>query len=99
MAAKVDSAAVQDGYSLYHHVILFDERGNWTVDKGEGIVFGQGFGGITDIEVGPDGYLYVVSIGQEKIFKIVPGDYDANTPTNLNNEDRESMQDNNNNDN
>jgi hypothetical protein len=31
MAAKVDSAAVQDGYSLYHHVILFDERGNWTV--------------------------------------------------------------------
>lgn len=31
MAAKVDSAAVQDGYSLYHHVILFDERGDWTV--------------------------------------------------------------------
>jgi uncharacterized protein len=31
MAAKVDSAAVQDGYSLYHHVILFDGRGNWTV--------------------------------------------------------------------
>lgn len=31
MAAKVDSAAVQDGYSLYHHVILFDERANWAV--------------------------------------------------------------------
>lgn len=31
MVAKVDSAAVQDGYSLYHHVILFDERGNWAV--------------------------------------------------------------------
>src|SRR5688572_27586824 len=31
MAAKVDSAAVQDGYSLYHHVILFDERGDWAV--------------------------------------------------------------------
>ena len=31
MAAKVDNAAVQDGYSLYHHVILFDERGNWTI--------------------------------------------------------------------
>ena len=24
MAAKVDNAAIQDGYSLYHHVILFD---------------------------------------------------------------------------
>jgi hypothetical protein len=31
MAAKVDSAAVQDGYSLYHDVILFDERGDWAV--------------------------------------------------------------------
>jgi hypothetical protein len=31
MAAKVDSAAVQDGYSLYHHVILFDKHGKWAV--------------------------------------------------------------------
>ena len=31
MSAKVDSAAVQDGYSLYHHAILFDERSNWAV--------------------------------------------------------------------
>ena len=31
LAAKVDNSAVQDGYSLYHHVILFDERGNWTI--------------------------------------------------------------------
>jgi glucose/arabinose dehydrogenase len=39
----------------------------------EDIIFGQGFAGITDVEVGPDGYLYVVSIGQGKIFRIVPG--------------------------
>jgi hypothetical protein len=31
LTAKVDNAAVQDGYSLYHHVILFDEHGNWTI--------------------------------------------------------------------
>ena len=31
MAAKVDNAAVQDGYSLYHHVIFFDEQGDWAV--------------------------------------------------------------------
>lgn len=31
IAAKVDNAAIQDGYSLYHHVILFDENGNWTI--------------------------------------------------------------------
>lgn len=34
------------------------------------IVFGQGFGGITDLEVGPDGSLYVVSIGLGSIFQI-----------------------------
>jgi aldose sugar dehydrogenase len=28
----------------------------------EGIIFGQGFGGITDLKVGPDGYLYVLSL-------------------------------------
>jgi hypothetical protein len=39
----------------------------------EDVIFGQGFAGITDVEVGPDGYLYVVSIGQGKIFRIVPG--------------------------
>ena len=36
------------------------------------ILFGHGFGGITDLTVGPDGYLYVVSIGQGKIFRILP---------------------------
>jgi uncharacterized protein len=28
---KIDNATVQDGYSLYHHAILFEEEGNWTV--------------------------------------------------------------------
>lgn len=36
------------------------------------IVFGEGFAGISDLEVGPDGYLYVVSLGQGKIFRIAP---------------------------
>lgn len=36
------------------------------------IVFGEGFGGITDLEVGPDGNLYVVSIGLGSIFQIGP---------------------------
>ena len=36
------------------------------------IVFGDGFGGVTDLEVGPDGNLYVVSIGLGSIFQIIP---------------------------
>ncbi len=31
MAAKVDSAAVQDGHQIYHHVFVFTARGNWCV--------------------------------------------------------------------
>jgi aldose sugar dehydrogenase len=34
-------------------------------------IFGQGFGGITDIKVGPDGYLYVLAY-QGTIFRLVP---------------------------
>ncbi len=30
-AAKVDSAAIQDGYGIYHHVFFFDREGNWAV--------------------------------------------------------------------
>jgi len=31
MAAKVDNVALQDGFTLYHHVILFTEDGDWAV--------------------------------------------------------------------
>ena len=45
------------------------------------IIFGEGFGGITDIKVGPDGYLYVLSIGLGKIFKIIPSASDSSGAT------------------
>ena len=38
----------------------------------EEVIFGTGFGGVTDLTVSPDGYLYVVSIAQGKIFRIMP---------------------------
>ena len=31
MAAKIDNAAIQDGYNLYHHVFIFSESGLWSV--------------------------------------------------------------------
>lgn len=31
MVAKVDAAAVQDGYQLYHHFFVFDRQGHWAV--------------------------------------------------------------------
>ena len=35
------------------------------------LIFGQGFGGITDIQVGPDGYLYILSY-TGSIYRILP---------------------------
>jgi glucose/arabinose dehydrogenase/plastocyanin len=39
--------------------------------ESEPLIFGQGFGGITDIEVGPDGYLYVLSYAGD-LYRILP---------------------------
>ena len=36
------------------------------------ITFGMGFRGITDIEFGPDGFMYIVSIIDGKIYRILP---------------------------
>ena len=42
MAAKVDSAALQDGYQLYHHNFIFTKTGEW-------VVIQQGMNGITQL--------------------------------------------------
>jgi aldose sugar dehydrogenase len=50
--------------------VLSDKLAN-NMEELDEIIFANGFGGITDIEVGPDGYLYVLSYGDGTIYKIV----------------------------
>lgn len=52
---------------------LLDKVANVTIEA-EDVKFGEGFGAITDIQVGPyDGYLYIVSHGRQgEIYRIVP---------------------------
>jgi glucose/arabinose dehydrogenase len=38
----------------------------------DGVIFGTGFRSISDIEVGPDGYLYLLLYGPGKIIRIAP---------------------------
>ena len=45
---------------------------NWNSTGYEDIVFGTGFGGISNLSIGPDGYLYVVSVDHGKVYKIMP---------------------------
>jgi glucose/arabinose dehydrogenase len=44
------------------------------------LVFGEGFGVISDLKVGPDGYLYIVSLPRGAIYRLVPaeGDHSVN---------------------
>jgi aldose sugar dehydrogenase len=52
---------------------LADKIADNSLTGDEDIVFGRGFAGISDIEVGPyDGYLYIVSIGDGRIYRIIP---------------------------
>jgi glucose/arabinose dehydrogenase len=70
-----------------YHFDLTNNRTELLLDKATGIknntafnfyelepyIFGEDFGGIADLELSPDGYLYVVSFDQDAIYRIVPG--------------------------
>lgn len=47
------------------------------------LVFGSNFGKIVDLETGPDGYLYVLSLTSDdgKIYRILPKNYASNSTT------------------
>src|ERR671921_1755300 len=50
-----------------------DDKVADTADESEDVIFADGFGTITDLEVGPDdGYLYVVSLDHGAIYKVLP---------------------------
>ena len=43
-------------------------------ESSDEITFAEGFLGVTSIEFGPDGFLYVTSFGDSSIFRIVPSE-------------------------
>ncbi len=48
------------------------ENGQKDFESFDEILFGTGFGCITDLDMGPDGLLYVTSISDNTIYKILP---------------------------
>jgi aldose sugar dehydrogenase len=61
----------QDRTALLLDGTLSDKIADSDIEN-EGITFAKGLGAITDVEVGPDGYLYVVSHFGGAIYRIVP---------------------------
>ena len=49
------------------------------------IIIGSGFGCVTDIERGPDGFLYVVSLSEGIIYRILPAEAISNSTVSDNN--------------
>jgi glucose/arabinose dehydrogenase len=55
-------------------------------DRGEsqeGIIFGTSFGCISDVEMGPDGLLYIVSLSEGTIFRVEPKGYTPQAPPDM----------------
>jgi aldose sugar dehydrogenase len=63
----------QDRTGLLIEGVLEDRVAN-TVQELDSVIFGTGFRSISDIETGPDGYLYILLYGPGKIFRIAPAE-------------------------
>ncbi|MDQ5859544.1 MAG: PQQ-dependent sugar dehydrogenase, partial [Thermoproteota archaeon] len=61
----------QDRTGLLLEGVLADRVAN-NVQELDPVIFGTGFRSISDIETGPDGYLYFLLYGPGKIFRIAP---------------------------
>jgi glucose/arabinose dehydrogenase len=66
---KFEMNASRDGFVLSGDVadLVFDPTDTLSL-----IQFGSSFGAVTDIETGPDGYLYVASIGNNTVYRVKP---------------------------
>jgi glucose/arabinose dehydrogenase len=65
----------RDGISLRDEL---EDKIAGTTEELDNVIFAHGFGGITDMEVGPDGYLYILTINrfqaddEGSIYRVIP---------------------------
>jgi aldose sugar dehydrogenase len=58
----VDDERLEDGVA--------DNAGKWTIGESESLLFGENFGVGTDVQTGPDGELYLVSLSHGTVYEI-----------------------------
>ena len=51
-----------------------DNVNKWEITESESLLFGRNFGVGTDVQTGPDGHLYVVSLSNGTVYEIAPRD-------------------------
>lgn len=52
--------------------VVTTKSDKWDITGSENLLFGKGFGITTDIQTGPNGHLFVVSLSKGAIFEIFP---------------------------
>ena len=51
-----------------------DNVNKWEITESESLLFGRNFGVGTDVQTGPEGHLYVVSLSKGAVYEIAPAD-------------------------
>jgi aldose sugar dehydrogenase len=65
-AVDVDDPRLRDGVA--------DNVNKWEITESESLLFGRNFGVGTDVQTGPDGHLYVVSLSHGAVYEILRRD-------------------------
>lgn len=81
LSAKVDSAAVQDGFSVYHHTFLFTADGTWAVvqqgmDETAGMA--RRYHWLTPPRFDADPHAAVAGPGRREVLNLVAGEGEGN---------------------
>jgi hypothetical protein len=58
----VDDPRLEDGVA--------DNVNKWEITESESLLFGRNFGVGTDVQTGPDGHLYIVSLSNGAVYEI-----------------------------
>ncbi len=82
LSAKVDSAAVQDGFQLYHHTFVFADDGSWVVVQqgmNDGTGMARRYHWFEPTRFDTDPHAAVVSAGRRgEVLNLVAGEGEAN---------------------
>jgi hypothetical protein len=84
LSAKVDSAAVQDGFSVYHHMFFFTAEGSWAVvqqgmDEAAGMA--RRYHWLTPARFDVEPHAAVASPPARDVLNLVAGEGEANRAT------------------
>lgn len=84
LSAKVDSAAVQDGFQVYHHSFFFTPDGSWAVVQqgmNEGSGMARRYHWLPPVRFDSDPHAAVAGVPSPQVLNLVAGEAEGNRST------------------